>query len=64
MVWSLARCPYDAKQDPVVYGAEFGLVSLAKDLCTSSIQETLDSLDLDHSSLEGEHDFWLVVDLP
>ena len=26
MVWSLALCP-DAKSDPVVYGAEFGVVS-------------------------------------
>ena len=30
MVWSLALCPDDAKQDPVVYGAEFGVVFLAK----------------------------------
>ena len=28
MGWSLALCPYDAKQDPVVYGAEFGVVFL------------------------------------
>ena len=26
MVWSLALCPDDAKQDSVVYGAEFGAV--------------------------------------
>ena len=25
MVWSLAMCPDDTKQDPVVYGAEFGV---------------------------------------
>ena len=25
MVWSLALRPDDAKQDPVVYGAEFGV---------------------------------------
>ena len=30
MVWSLAPCHDGAKQDPVVYGAEFGLVFLAK----------------------------------
>ena len=32
MVWSgLLRCaPDDAKQDPVVYGAEFGVVFLAR----------------------------------
>ena len=28
MVWSLALCPDDAKQDPVVYGAEFGWSSV------------------------------------
>ena len=28
MVWSLALCPDDAKQDPMVYGAEFGVVFL------------------------------------
>ena len=37
MVWSLALCPDDAKQDPVVYGAQFGVMFLAKDLCTASI---------------------------
>ena len=26
MVWFLAVCPDDAKQDQVVYGAEFGVV--------------------------------------
>ena len=30
MVWSLALCPNDAKQGLVVYGAEFGVVFLAK----------------------------------
>ena len=38
MVWSLAVCPDDAKQDSVVFGAEFGVVLLAKGLRTSSIQ--------------------------
>ena len=28
MVWSLALCPDDAKQYPVVYGTEFGVVFL------------------------------------
>ena len=31
MVYSLALYPDNAKQDPVVYGAEFGVVFLAKD---------------------------------
>ena len=30
MVWSLALCPDDTKQDSVVYGAEFGVVFPAK----------------------------------
>ena len=30
MVWSLALCPDDTKQDSVVYGAEFGVVFVAK----------------------------------
>ena len=63
MVWSLALCLDDAKQDPVVYGAEFGVVLLAKGPRTSSIQEGLDCLGLYHSSLEGERDFRLVVEL-
>ena len=44
MVWSLALCPDDAKQDPVVYGAEFGVVFLAKGLRTASMHEGLDCL--------------------
>ena len=64
MVWSLAPCPDDTKQDPVVYGAEFGVVFLAKGPRTSSIQEGLDCLGLYHSGLEGECDFRLVVELP
>ena len=31
MVWSLALCPEGAKQDPVVYGVEFGVVFLTND---------------------------------
>ena len=63
MVWSLALCPDNAKQDPVVYGAEFGVVFLAKGPRTASIQEGLDYFVLYHSGLEGERDFWLVVEL-
>ena len=46
------------------YGAEFGVVFLAKGPRTASIQEGLDCLGLDHSGLEGERDFRLVVELP
>ena len=63
MVWSLALCPDDAKQDPVAYGAEFGVVFLAEGPCTASIQEGLDCLGLYHSGLEGERYFRLVVEL-
>ena len=50
MVLSLALRPDDAKQDPVVYGAEFGVVPLAERPRTaSSIQEGLDCLGLYHS---------------
>ena len=48
MVWSLALRPDDAKQDPVVHGAEFGVVFLAEGSRTASIQEGLDCLDLYH----------------
>ena len=41
MVWSLALCPDDTKQDSVVYGAEFGVVFPAKGPRTASIQEGL-----------------------
>ena len=64
MVWSLALCPDYTKQDSVVYGAEFGVVFLAKGPRTASIQEDLDCLHLSHSDLEGERDFRLVVELP
>ena len=62
-VWSLALRPDDANQDPVVYGAEFGVVFLAKGPHTASIQDILDCLGLCHSSLEGERYFRLVVEL-
>ena len=64
MVWSLALRPDDAKQDPVVYSAEFGVVFLAEGPRTASIQEGLDYLGPYHSGLEGERDFRLVVELP
>ena len=63
MVWSLALRPDDAKQDPVVYGAKFGVVFLAEDPRTASIQEGLDCHGLYHSSLERERDFQSVVEL-
>ena len=64
MVWSLALCPDDTKQDLVVYGAELDVVFLAKGPRTVSIQqEGLDCLGLYHSDLEGERDFRLVVEL-
>ena len=55
--------PRDAKQDPVVYGTEFGVVFLAKGPHTESIQEGLDCLGLYHSGLEEERYFRLVVEL-
>ena len=65
MVWYLAMCPDDAKQDSVVYGAEFGVVFLAKGPRTASIQEGLDCLGLLPSSWssEGKRCFRLVVEL-
>ena len=44
MAWSLALCPDDAKHDPVVYGAAFGVVFLAEGPRTASIKEGLDCL--------------------
>ena len=38
MVWCLALCPDDTKQDPVAYGAEFGVVVLAKGQRTAYIR--------------------------
>ena len=63
MVWFLTLCPVDAKLDPVVYGAEFGAVFLAKGPRAASIQEGLNCLGLYHSGLEGERYFWLVIEL-
>ena len=63
MVWLLALCPDDTKQDPVVYGAEFGVVFLAEHSRTASIQEGLYCLGLCHSGLEKEPYFRLIVKL-
>ena len=64
MVWFLALCPSGAKQDPVVYGAEFGVVFLAEGPRTAFIQEGLDCLGLYyHSGLEVERSFRLVAEL-
>ena len=61
MIWSLAMCSNDAKQDPAVYGAEFGvlfIVVLANGpRTTASIPEGLRCLGLFHSGLEGERHF-------
>ena len=54
MVWSLTLCPDDAKQDPVVYGAKFGVVFPAEGPRTTSIQEGLGCLGLYHSGLKEE----------
>ena len=61
MIWSLAMCSNDAKQDPAVYGTEFGvllIVVLAKGpRNTTSIPEGLRCLGLFHLGLEGERHF-------
>ena len=63
MVWSLALCPDDAKQDPVVYGAEFDVVLLTEGPRTASIQEGLECPGLCHSGPGVERYFRLVVEL-
>ena len=62
MVWSLALCPDNAKQDPVVYGAQFG-VSVPGKGSTSFIRtgEPRECFGLYHWGLE--YHFWLVVEL-
>ena len=44
MGWSLVLCPDDAKQDPAVYDAEFGVVFLAEAPRAASIWESIDYL--------------------
>ena len=61
MVWSLALCPDDAKQDQVVYASEFGAVFLAESPRTTSIQKGLDCLGIYHSGLEGQRFFRLAA---
>ena len=61
MDWSLALYPNGAKQDPAMNGAEYGVIFLAKSLCTASIQEGLDCVGLYYLGLEGERYFRLVV---
>ena len=63
MVWSPALCSDDAKQDPVVHGAEFAVAFLAKGPRTTSIQEFLDCRGLNRSGNEGECYFRLNVEL-
>ena len=63
MVWFLALCPDDTKQNPVGYGAKFGVVFLAKGPRTSFIQEGLGCLGLYQSCHEGERDLRLIVEL-
>ena len=64
MVWSLALCPDDAKQNPVVYGVEFSVVLLAKGPRTSSsVQKGVNCLGLYNSGFEGERRFRLVTEL-
>ena len=65
MVWSLALCPDDTKQDPVVYGAEFRVVFLAKGPRTTSILKRASvASDFIIRGLENKRDFRLVVELP
>ena len=60
MLWSLALYPDDAKQDPVAYGAEFGVVFLAEGSRTVSIQEGLGCFGLRHPVLRESATFgWL-----
>ena len=47
----------------MVCGAEFGVVLMAKGPYTSSTQQGLDCLDLDHSALKGDLYFRLIVEL-
>ena len=61
MDWYLTLCPNGAKQNPVMYGAQFGVKFQAKGPCTASIQDGLDCQGLYHLGLEGERYFRLVV---
>ena len=61
MVWSFLLRPDDTKQDPVVNGAEFGVVFLEKSPRTACIREGLDCLGLYHLGLKGGGHLRLVV---
>ena len=63
MVWVFVLCPDDAKQDPMMYGQEFGVVLLAEGPRTASIQDGFECLGLYHSGLLGKHYFRLVAEL-
>ena len=52
-----------AKQDPVMYGAEFDVVFVANGSRTTSIHDALECLDLYRLGLEEERYFRLVVEL-
>ena len=63
IVGSSALCSDNAKQDPVVYGAEFEVVLLMEDPSTTYILYGLDCLGLYHPSLEEERHFRPTVEL-
>ena len=64
MVWSLALCPDDTKQDSLVYCAGFGVVVfLAKGPRTASMLDGLDCLGFYQSGFERERRFQLVIEL-
>ena len=63
MVWCLVLCSNDTKQDPVVYGAECGVVFVTKGPGPASIKEAFGFLGLNHSYSEGGHYFRLVAEL-
>ena len=52
--WSFVLCPNYAKKNPVVYGVEFGVVLLAKDPPSASLQKGFACLGLNHLGLEKE----------
>ena len=60
--WSLVLCPDAAKQNPMVYGAELGVVLLAKDPRTASLQKGFVCLGPNHLGLEGESYLRLVLE--
>ena len=63
MVRCLALCANDTKQDPMGYGAEFGVVFVTKGPRSASIKEGFGFLGLNHSYREGRRYFRLVTEL-